>query len=254
MSCFLSALAWAACSMPPAEIGPRDVSFLWTALPGHTGAERFCQEVYEPHEGDLLFFTDRSPFWRLAYLLAYSGPPYHVGIVVRLPDGRLATLEAGPYDSRFVYLIDLLPRLRTHNGIVWVRRLREPLTPEQSARLTDFACEQAGKRFALLRIALAVTPLRSHGPVRSRLFGSACIDRRKWFCSELVLAAAATIGLIDPHVIPPNTVYPRDMFRDQPHNLSDRWEKPLLWTCGPELPPGQERHVPMRCDEDRPLP
>jgi hypothetical protein len=245
-SLLLAALAWAAYVPASAAVEPRDESFLWTAAPGRVDSTRFLREAYVPKEGDLLFFTDHSPFWRVLYLLAYTAPPYHVGIVVRLHDGRLGTLEAGPYDSRHIYLLDLMPRLRTHDGTVWVRRLRTPLTPEQSTRLTDFAYEQAGKRFALLRISLAITPLRAHGPVRSRLFGSACIDRRKWFCSELVVAAAASVGLVDPHVMRPNTVYPRDMFYDRPHNLSDRWEKPALWTSDPEIPAGQERRVPVR--------
>jgi hypothetical protein len=252
MTAVLPAILWTACCLSPAEGGPAPESYLWTASPGPSDSARFHREAYVPREGDLLFYRDFSPFWRTLYFLAYTGPPYHVGIVVRLPDGRFATLEAGPYDSRHVYLLDLLPRLQTHDGTVWVRRLRAPLTQEQSSRLTDFALEQAGKHFALLRIALAVTPLRAHGPLRSRLFGSPRVDRDRWFCSELVVAAAAVAGLIDPRRVPPNTVYPKDMFIDWPHDLRPCWEEPALWTCTPDLPPGQEKNVPPRRDSPRP--
>src|SRR5579885_955865 len=81
------------------------------------------REVYVPAEGDLIFFTDRSLFWRAVYALAHTGPPYHVGIVVRLPDGHMATLEAAPYTTVHVFLLDALPRLHSHPGAVWVRRL-----------------------------------------------------------------------------------------------------------------------------------
>ena len=88
-----------------------------------------------------------------------------------------------------------------------------PLTAEQSARLTAFALEQTGKRFAVFRLVLEVTPLRAHGTLHGHVFGSPRIDRPSWFCSELVVAAMSVAGLIDPHVLKPNTVYPRDLFR-----------------------------------------
>ncbi|MGH7174189.1 MAG: hypothetical protein ACRELG_28300 [Gemmataceae bacterium] len=191
------------------------------------------REPYLPQPGDLVFYTHDSLRSRLFYTLARTGKPYHAGIVVNLPDGRPAILEAGPYDYLHVYLMDALPRMRTHRGIVWVRRLRVPLTPEQSARLTAFALEQTGKRFALFRLVREVTPLRAHGTLHGQLFGSARIERPSWFCSELVVAAMAVAGLVDPHVLKPNPVYPRDLFRDCPFDLTPFWEEPRRWNCEP---------------------
>src|SRR5262249_26384943 len=87
-SLLLAALAWAAYVPDSAAAEAQDESFLWTAAPGRVDSTRFLREAYIPKEGDLLFFTDHSPFWRVLYLLAYTAPPYHVGIVVRLHDGR----------------------------------------------------------------------------------------------------------------------------------------------------------------------
>src|SRR5262249_20639349 len=128
-------------------------------------------------------------------------------------------------------------RLRTHGGTVWVRRLRKPLSAEQSRRLTDFAVEQTAKHYALRRVLLEATPFKAHGPVRSHLFGSARLDRRGWFCSELTVAAGAVVGLFDPQVMKPNTVYPRDLFTDHPHDISQRWEEPAPWTWDAREPP-----------------
>ncbi len=114
-----------------------------------------------------------------------------------------------------------------------MRRLRVPLSAEQSARLTAFALEQTGKRFAWLRLILEVTPFRAHGLLHSRLFGSACIDRHRWFCSELVVAALAVAGIVDPNVMKPNAIYPRDLFRDWPFDLKPCWEEPRRWACEP---------------------
>lgn len=191
------------------------------------------REPYYPQPGDIVLYAHQSLRSRFFYTLARTGKPYHAGIVVNLPDGRPAILEAGPYDYLHVYLMDALPRMRTHPGTVWVRRLRTPLSPEQSARLTAFALEQTGKRFALFRLILEVTPFRAHGPLHRRVFGSARIDRSSWFCSELVIASLAVAGVVDPHDIKPNTVYPRDLFRDRRLDLNPCWQEPRRWICEP---------------------
>jgi len=207
----------------------------WLLPPGACTEDRtICREPYLSQPGDIVFYSHDNLRQRCLYALAHTGKPYHVGIVVNLSDGRPAILEAGPYDYVNVYLMDLLPRMRTHEGSVWVRRRRTPLTPEQSARLTDFALHQTGKRFALFRIILEITPVRAHGdsPHR-RLFGSSCVDRRGWFCSELVIAALAVAGVVDPQVMKPNTIFPRDLFYDRPFDLKPCWEEPRPWTCNP---------------------
>jgi hypothetical protein len=210
-----------------------DGSYLWTAVRGADGRTQLGLEPYVPGAGDIIFYSDDSVVWRWLYALAGTGPPYHVGIVVRLPDSRPAVLEAGPYDTTHVYLLDVLPRLHTHDGAVWVRRLRAPLGPDQSDRLTCFALAQAGKRFALGRVALQITPVRARGPLRTHLIGRPRPDRRRWFCSELVVAAAGAAGLVDLRAVRPSSVYPRDLFVDSPHDYRPLWEAPARWTAGP---------------------
>jgi hypothetical protein len=188
------------------------------------------REVYVPCPGDLVFFTYPSYFWQTIYALAHTGPPFHVGIVIRMPDGHMALLEAGPGDTYRVFILDLLPRLYDHFGPIWVRRLRVALTAEQSDCLTQFALAQDGKRLAVARLVLEVTPFRTHGWLHRRIFGRSCIDRCSWFCSELALAAAAHVGLIDPHKVHPNTVYPRDLLLDTPYDFRPCWEEPRRWT------------------------
>ncbi len=226
--------------VPPGIVVPSLVHRIWVGdslgsylcPPGYDGR---ClppgpREVYVPAAGDLIFFTYHSCFWRTMYALAHTGPPFHVGMVVRLPDGHMAILEAGPGDTYQVFILDLLPRLYGHDGPVWVRRLRVPLSPEQSDCLTQFALAQAGKRLAVVRLVLGITPLRSHGWLHARIFGRACVDRCAWYCSELATAAAAHAGLIDPHKVRPNTIYPRDLFLDKPNDFLLLWEQPRRWT------------------------
>ena len=56
------------------------------------------------------------------------------------PDGSLGILEAGPNDTLYVRVLDMLPHLKEYEdkGPLWIRRRRVPLTAEQSAQLTDF--------------------------------------------------------------------------------------------------------------------
>src|SRR5438552_18167468 len=62
---------------------------------------------YEPREGDLIFYDDHSKVWTALFALAGTGPPLHMGMVVRKTNGALAVLEAGPDDTVRVDLRDL---------------------------------------------------------------------------------------------------------------------------------------------------
>jgi hypothetical protein len=232
MSFALPALLWAACVLgqPVAEVPPSSFVEVPACRCGRGGT---MWQPYVPCEGDLVFFWSHSVFWRSMFILAHSGPPYHVGLVVLLPDGRPALLEAGlDSKTRQVYLNDILPRLREYHGEVWIRRRCRPLTPEQSAGLTAFATGQEGKDFALWRMALQATPLRPRGPLRSRLFGKVHGERDSYFCSELVCEAGIAAGLLNPEVVRPNVTFPRDLFDDETLDLSPGWLKPVRWHPG----------------------
>lgn len=217
----------AAMSLPSANGGspcPAPVGHLCAS------ADVPVEEPYIPHECDLIFFYKPSILWKVLYCLACTGPPDHVGIVVRLSDGCLVLLEAGPNEEYQVYLMDLPSRLESYPGTIWVRRNQVPLSPCQSAQLTAFAAAQVGKPLAAFRIALAVTPFRARGPIRSKVLGRAHGNRACWFCSELVCEAAIQIGLMDPKVVRPNVTYPHDLFVDEDVILQPTWLPPQRWS------------------------
>src|SRR5262245_30093031 len=200
-------------------------------------------EPYLPQPGDLMLATDNNLFWIITHNLALTGRPNHSGIVFARPDGSLAILEAGPYDTLHVRALDLLPHLRGYEalGSVWIRRRLVPLTDEESARLTAFAMAQDGKRFALIRLAGQLTPLRSRGPLRTRFLGKPQGDRAAYFCSEVVLEACVAAGLLDPALTRPAATYPRDIFFDRSYNpfinrnlhLAPCWAPPPRWASTP---------------------
>ncbi len=139
------AVLWLACATAPQPEAP--------ALPPARAA--WCLGAnYVPREGDLIFFTYHKFVWHLIFRMGHSGPPFHVGIVVRMPDGCLKLLEAGSLAPDRVAVVEVGPRLTQYAGDVWVRRLHQPLTCEQSTELTDFALEQVGRRFAKVRVGL----------------------------------------------------------------------------------------------------
>jgi hypothetical protein len=187
-------------------------------------------QAYYPREGDIIIFTYRNPLYRVCYALAGTGPPYHVGIVVRIPTGELATLEAAPNMSYTVFVLPLPDRLPAYKGSIWVRRLKKPLNAAEAEQLAVFAAEQTGKGFAFGRLLFNMGPLRPRGELRTQWFGKTYLDRDRWFCSELVVAAAVAAGQMDPNVVPANGIYPRDLLIDEPIDFSATWEKPLLWT------------------------
>jgi hypothetical protein len=187
---------------------------------------------YEPREGDLIFYDDHSKMWTALFALAGTGPPLHMGIVVRKLDGQLAVLEAGPDDTVWVDIRDLVPRLhqfyRDFNGLITIRRCKEPLNHYQSRALTHFALAQHGKRYAVVRLLAQGTPFRSRGALEGWL-GKTETDRDAWICSELAVAGASIAGLVDPEVVHSNVAYPRDLVDNQRYDLSRSWHDAADW-------------------------
>jgi hypothetical protein len=192
-------------------------------------------EPYHPQPGDIVLFSCYNPFANLVFYLGNSGGVTHAGMVVLRPNGTLALLETNGKDYP-VMLSDIPARFRSYNGRVWVRRLRTPLCPEQSTRLTEFACAQENKPYA---VGDLLAPL-FRCPVRKR--GCACtspeeLDPPGWVCSSLTVAAGIVAGLLDPCVARPRTTDPEDLKKDHPLDLSPCWEKPIRYQrCGPRLP------------------
>src|SRR5207244_1053067 len=154
---------------------------------------------YLPKEGDLIFYDDHKIIWTALFLWAGTGPPLHVGIIVKKENGGLAVLEAGPDDTIWVSILDVDPRLRKFHedfhGTITIRRCRKDLTPETSAALTKFAKAQDGKRYAIVRLLVQGTRFRYRGPIRELFLARTDLDRSSWICSELVVAAGTVAGL-----------------------------------------------------------
>jgi hypothetical protein len=236
----LCCLACGACTTAPADAAG---SYLTIVTQGLDGAVQTRVEPYVPRAGDIVLFDDHSPTWLFLYKMVGSGMPDHAGIVFTLPDGRAALLEAAPDDGKlagmYVRLVEAMPRLHQFvaqiHGTIYIRRLKCPLSPEQSARLTDFALAQEGKRYALGRLLLQATPCRCRSGMRAQLFGKTYLDRCSWLCAELVVAAGTAVGLFNPNVHHANRIYPLDLFDDRVYpDLGQTWYPSALWSPTPE--------------------
>ena len=196
-----------------------------------TPAERLISQL-SPTEGDLIFYDDHNLVWTALFLWAGTGPPLHVGIVVKKEDGMLAVLEAGPDDTIWVYILDVDLRLQKfhedYHGTITIRRCKQALSPEKSAALTKFAAAQDGKRYAIVRLLVQGTRFRSRGPIRELFLGSTELDRSSWICSELVVAAGTVAGLF-PSTVKANVTYPLDLVNNRRHHLSRIWHDAETW-------------------------
>jgi hypothetical protein len=181
--------------------------------------------------------------------LAGTSHPTHSMIVFARPDGTMGILEGGPHDTLKCRDLDALPHMKSYEneGRVWVRRRAVPLTAEQSARLSEFALAADGQQFALGRLAVQLTPLRTRGPIRTALVGQPHgLDRPSYFCSELVVEACVYAGLFDRFTARPSATYPRDLYMDHSVNLylnrhlklAPCWDPPARWTSWTNCPSG----------------
>jgi hypothetical protein len=198
------------------------------------GAPTYEVLAYEPHEGDLIFYDDHHVVWTALFAFAGTGSPLHMGIVVKKPDGKFAVLEAGPDDSIRVRLLDIDKRLpqfqRDFKGLIRIRRCRKALTEEESKALTKFSVAQDGKHYAVGRLLLQGTPFRERGQNDDANKGKTILDRDRWICSELAVAAGTVANLFDPKVVPSTVAYPRDLVDNARYDLSGSWHDAAVWS------------------------
>jgi hypothetical protein len=218
-----------AAGTPPPLPAEAPVGYLWFYRADDNWPARKEVVPYQPREGDLIFFDDQSKFWTFLYAIARTAPPFHVGIVVKRPDGQLAVLEAGPDDTLHVYVLDLVPRLQTFLGVLQVRRCKVVLSPEQSARLTAFAVTQEGKHYAVWRLLLQGTPCKTRGGLWRHKLAKTRFERNRWLCAEIAVTAAELVGLMDPNVIKGTNTYPLDIIDDHMYALLPVYEEYAYW-------------------------
>jgi hypothetical protein len=220
----------------PAEPPP---SFLYEPAYHIDDVLRGQPRPYDLQPGDIMLYTDKNFFWEVTHDCAFAFQPHGSGIVVRRPDGSLGILEAGPNDTLWVSILDAIPHLKEYEsrGPVWIRQRKCPLTPEQSACLTDWAMRQEGKHFAIVRLCGQVTPLRTRGPLKTFFFGQPKGEHDSYFCSELVTETMVHVGLVDRETARPCCTYPHDLFYDWSWNLylnmhftlAHGWYPPARW-------------------------
>jgi hypothetical protein len=236
MNLVLGLLAWNTCLvMAGPNLSPG--GYLQVPVTLGDGPALVRAVPYYPSEGDIVLFDDHSQVWQVLYKIVGSGMPDHSGMVVKLPDGSMALLEAGPDDFKlagpYVRLLEALPRLHCYQGTVYIRKLKRRLNPDQSAALTHFAMEQEGKRYAIGRLLLQATPCRCRSGWRAKVFGHTYTDRSSWLCAELVVAAGTVAGLFDPNIHHANRIYPLDLTEDKTFDLRSTWDPAFLWTAKP---------------------
>ena len=193
----------------------------------------------------MVFSADGSKFWKIMHNLAGTSHPTHSMIVFALPDGRPALLEGGPHDTLKCRILEVTPHLASYEveGRVWVRQRSCPLTPMQSARLTEFCLTANCRAFSTRKLAIQLTPFRSRGPFRSAFMGKPRgLDEEAYYCSELVCEALVYAGLLDAGTTRPAATFPRDLFFGDSINLylhrhlpamNSSWEPPARWTGSP---------------------
>jgi hypothetical protein len=206
------------------------VGFLSPAAPLSENAS-LESAPYQPRPGDIVLYDNFNRFHHVLFKLARTGSPTHAAIVVARPDGTPALLDlTGPHViTATVSIVDVETRFKNFQGIIMVRRIREPLTPEQSRALTKFAEAESGKSFALGRVVLLGTPFCPRIGLRRELFGRTYKSRDRWFCSELVVAGCATARVLDPNRCCGNATCPRDLAFDETLDLSRAYHPPVLW-------------------------
>lgn len=230
---------------------PPPGSFLWQPAFEIDTILRAPVRAYIPQPGDIIMAADGSVFWKTMHNLAGTSDPTHSMIVFANTDGSPCILEAGPHDTLKCRTLDAQPHMQSYEveGRVWVRRRAVPLTPEQSARLTEFALAVDGRQFAIGRLAAQLTPFRTRGPIRTAFVGRPKgLARESYFCSELVVEACVYAGLLEANKARPSATYPRDLFMDHSLNpflrkhfkLAPCWDPPARWTssapCETNLP------------------
>jgi hypothetical protein len=226
-------------------VPPGGPSFLYQPVFAEDFVIRGPARSYQPQAGDIVLSADGSRFWLLMHHLAGTSHPTHSMIVFAMPDGRPAILEGGPHDTLRCRALEAIPHMASYEGEgrIWVRRRACPLTPEQSARLTEFALYVDGRDFSLRRLACQLTPLRTRGPIRTAFVGKPHgPDKDAYFCSELVAEACVYAGLMSAETTRPSATYPRDLFFGDSLNLylhrhlgaiNGPWEAPARWTSSP---------------------
>ena len=209
-----------------------EAGYLWS---GYTPRDPGQPIAWKPREGDIVFMTATDKPQHTTYAIGRTTHPYHIGLIVRRSNGELGILESGggipavtfrPILGRFgVY------DLATERRFAWVRRIRQPLTCEQSRSMTVYGEPQVGKPFSSYA-RLTMFWLPGHPSPKTTP------DQEKWFCSEIVVALLQEAGVLGKTEFRHGSTTPRELFTDCLWNdISDRYHAPLPWSLNLAQPP-----------------
>jgi hypothetical protein len=195
--------------------------------------------------GDICLAIGTHKASQIVHKIFAGGLPNHSMIAFATPCGQVAILEAGPNGELIVRAREAMAHLQSYECVgspVWVRRRCTPLTPEQSACLTQYCMAHDETPFAKLRVGIQATPFRSRMPIRTIWAGKPDPNKPKYFCSELVLNSLIVAGVIDGKPMRPTATYPSDLFYNESRNrmvnrslreLECDWAPPARWTSCP---------------------
>ena len=237
-------LLLAAAGAPPGDQPADCGSFLCQPAFCVDDALRGPTQPYVPQPGDIFLSSDSALWSRVGHWWVGSQGVQHSGIIFARCDGTVALLQAGPFNSVKIEVLDPIAHMREHcadGDRVWLRRRRVPLTPEQSAALTAFAEKQEGKPFATWRMLAQATKLCTRGTLRTEYLGKVNgPDRVSYWCSEMVMEACVYSGLRAAEDTRPTATYPRDLFFGHSkipfldeHLRMDDWCPPARWVPEP---------------------
>jgi len=197
---------------------------------------------YIPQPGDVFLGTDSRVFWGIGYKLVGSGSPHHSGTVFQRSNGEMAVLEGGPHDTRWIRTFEAYYHLTSYQdqpgGRVWIRQRKTPLTPRQSALLTQYAEMEDGKHFAGPRMFWQLTHIRTKNPLLLNFLGKPHgPDKFRYYCCELGLEGLVHAGVLDYETTRPLATWPRELFFDHSRNgyvdrhppLAQCWYPPARW-------------------------
>jgi hypothetical protein len=195
--------------------------------------------------GDICFSVGIKKASQIIHKIWGGGLPNHSMIAFAMPDGQVGVLEAGPHSVLIVCVREATEQLASYEregSPVWVRRRCTPLTPEQSACLSQYCMAHDNTKFAAFRMGMQATPFRSRMPLRTVWAGKPDPNKSKYFCSEIVLNSLIVAGVIDGGPMRPTATYPSDLFHNESRNrivnrslseLACDWAPPARWTSCP---------------------
>eukprot|EP01116_Phalansterium_solitarium_P000834 TRINITY_DN10692_c0_g1_i1.p1 TRINITY_DN10692_c0_g1~~TRINITY_DN10692_c0_g1_i1.p1 ORF type:complete len:440 (+),score=94.96 TRINITY_DN10692_c0_g1_i1:154-1320(+) len=174
-----------------------------TALLSHFG-EPLSYLPIRVSAGDIVLFN--TSYWTAAAARMMQGTDWdHIGMIIRLPSGKLRLFESIPDGvNRF----KLNERLRFYHriGKIGFRRLLAVRTKEMLDGLHDFHLEVLGRPYKALANVLEM--------IRAFSSSNQTENLETIFCSELLAAAFKRMGLLSPELCA-NNFLPRDFETDR---------------------------------------